>query len=97
VDANGDVSSSDALRVINYIERHGSGSSVIAPHPFTGFVDTSGNGTVTSLDALLVVNGLKEAPFSAAAAESIQADDEDERTEAIDRALLDLLGEFTLF
>ena len=60
VDANNDVSSLDALRVVNYMSRFGSGSSVF-DHliEFFGFVDTSGDGIVTARDALLVINGIR--------------------------------------
>ena len=95
VDANGQVASLDALRVINFIDRHGSGTSVGEQNPFTGFVDVSLNGIVTALDALLVINGLEQAivPFG----EQIGFDDSDEHREAVDEALANWLSETSLF
>lgn len=94
VDANSDVAALDALRIINYISRYGNGSPATDLNPFTGFVDTSGDGFVTTRDALLVINGLGEQQIGVG--EQI-IDDLDERNQAVDDALTDLLDEISLF
>lgn len=103
VDANGEVAPIDALRVINFIGRHGNGVSVTEPNPFIGFVDVSGEGIVTARDALLVINGLRRAALSGPFGESVEESlldvmlqDSDDHDEAVDAALDDLLGP-TLF
>ncbi len=94
VDANDDVSPVDALIVINFMGRYGSGASALDHAvPFFGFVDTSADGIVTSLDALLVINGIND-DRPVFAGELIQDDDDD----AINDAALDeLLAESSLF
>ncbi|MFK8113222.1 MAG: cadherin domain-containing protein [Rubripirellula sp.] len=97
VDANGEVAPIDALRVINFIGRHGNGTAVTEANPFIGFVDVSGEGIVTARDALLVINGLREAvsPFGEQVDDSLLSaivDNSDDRDEATDEALIDLLG-----
>jgi hypothetical protein len=96
VDANGQVAPLDALRVINFIGRYGSGASVLDDdYSFTGFVDTSGDGFVTARDGLLVINGLVKVP--GIAGEFVAAHDEESEIEALDRALRELLSESGLF
>ncbi len=95
VDANGEVAPLDALKVINFISRFGAGADVFTTlDRFFGFVDTSGDGIVTALDALLVINGIgdESSPF---AGEFVEPDDD--RDEANDAALTELLSEATLF
>jgi hypothetical protein len=95
VDANGDIAPLDALRVLNYMQRHGVGVSVDEQFPFTGFVDTTGDGIVTSRDALLVINGIQAS--NNALGEFVSLDDDDDRDQANDQALTELLQEFLLF
>ncbi|TWU51081.1 Cadherin domain protein [Rubripirellula tenax] len=95
VDANDAVSPIDALRIINFIRRNGSGVSVNVPRLFSGFVDTSGDGFVTALDALLVVNGLTQISSSVGNEQiSLPTDDRDDVN---DEALADYLIESSLF
>ena len=95
VDANGQVAAIDALRVVNFIGINGSGVPAGEQNAFNGFVDTSGDGFVTALDALLVINALnQETPF---AGEFIANNDADDRDDANDDALLELLQESLLF
>lgn len=94
VDANGDVAPIDALRIINYMSRHGAGVSVDVVHPFTGFVDASGDGFVTARDALLVINGIDDA---GGLAEQVGSGDDDDQNQVNDDALTALLQESSLF
>ncbi|MGB7323624.1 MAG: cadherin domain-containing protein [Rubripirellula sp.] len=96
VDANNSVSPIDALRIINFLSRYGTNASVSVPRQFSGFVDTSGDGFVTAFDALLVVNGLKQIPTSAASGEQfgLPTDDSDDTN---DTALAEYLTESSLF
>ncbi len=94
VDANNSVTSLDALRVINFLRRFGSGTSVSIPHLFSGFVDTSGDGRVTALDALLVVNSLTR--IQSPSGEQLLALFDD-RQDKNDEALTQYLTESTLF
>ncbi|EMI15884.1 protocadherin Fat-like protein [Rhodopirellula maiorica SM1] len=102
VDDNGNVTTNDALRVINFINLNGAGPITTIPSSFNGFVDVNGDNLVTALDALLVINGLK---LRTASAESeflappsvVAQDDLDDRDKANDLALADLLSESTLF
>ncbi len=96
VDGNKLVSPIDALRVINFIGRYGTNASVSIDRPFSGFVDTSGDGFVTALDALLVVNGIKQTSSSIVGGEqfAITSDDRDDVT---DEALVEYLSESSLF
>ncbi len=94
VDANGDVAPLDALRVINYMQRHGVGVSVDVLNPFTGFVDPTGDRIVTPRDALVVINGIRS---SQASGEFVSLDDDDDRDQANDQALTELLQELLLF
>ncbi|QDT01727.1 Cadherin domain protein [Rubripirellula lacrimiformis] len=96
VDASNVVSPLDALRVINYISRYGSGASVNDPHPFAGFVDVSGDGMVTAFDALLILNGLKQESSSPVSGEQIDAV-LDDRDETNDHAMAEYLLESSLF
>jgi hypothetical protein len=60
VNADGFVTALDALRVINFLDAQGSANvpvSVIGSAP-PDFLDTDGNGKVSSFDALLVINEL---------------------------------------
>ncbi|TWT89433.1 cadherin domain-containing protein [Stieleria varia] len=98
VDRNGEVAALDALKIINFIGRNGSGQSPSVETVFPGFVDTNGNNIVTALDALGVINELR---FRRAAGErelvslsDVQIDDKDE---ANDSALLELLDSAMLF
>jgi hypothetical protein len=97
VDANRDVAALDALRVINYIQRHGSGVPATEPNEFTGYVDVSGDGFVTPLDALLVINGLEKELLNGPQGEAIGVDDLEKRNQAIDDALTEFLRETSLF
>ena len=60
--------------------------------PFNGFVDTSGNGIVTSLDALLVINAIEAR--NSPETEFVPDDDDDKLN---DTALADYLSESGLF
>ena len=55
LDVNGDFQATpiDALIVINYINRHGSGAY---PQDFVGYLDVNGDGSITPIDALRVIN-----------------------------------------
>ena len=101
VDNNGTVTPSDALRVINFINRYGAGRVTSVPDEFNGFVDTTGEGSVTSLDALAVINELerrKPVQATAAVAEQIAvASTDSDQKKQNDEALVALLSESTLF
>ena len=56
VNADENVTAADALGVINYINRQGSGEAIA---PTQMFPDTNGDTAVTMLDALGVINGLQ--------------------------------------
>lgn len=57
VNADGNVTALDALLVINYISRHGSGGvPTISIDDGAWYYDVNGDGVVTALDALLVIN-----------------------------------------
>ncbi|MEO8493502.1 MAG: GEVED domain-containing protein, partial [Planctomycetota bacterium] len=58
VDGNGFVVPLDALIVINYINKNGTGVLPAVRGPEDGQVDTNGDGSATPLDVLLVVNAL---------------------------------------
>ncbi|MEM8911633.1 MAG: LamG-like jellyroll fold domain-containing protein [Planctomycetota bacterium] len=73
VDASGDVSAVDALRIINQINSRsagGSGQGVELGDPAlpgafrSQFYDTSGDGRLSALDALRVINELNRRPSS---------------------------------
>ena len=95
VDANGVVAAVDALRVINYLNRFGSGLANDPSSLFNGFVDTSGNGFITALDALLVINELKRVGASGEG-ESLFFR-EDDSQDPHDEALTEYLHEPRLF
>ena len=96
VNANGEVTSLDALLIINHLARSGQPSVPVLPaERGPNFYDTSGNLVITSLDALLVINHIgQDAPF--AAGELVQqpiianltlSDDEDTQWQSIDAPL----------
>lgn len=66
VNGSGDVTASDALTVINWINANAS-SDLPVPSSIEDligrFVDVSGDGQVTAIDALQVINFLNEMPF----------------------------------
>ncbi|MBC7853506.1 MAG: hypothetical protein IAF94_08725, partial [Pirellulaceae bacterium] len=76
VTGDGNVSPLDALRIINFINRYRddpfftgppNNGSMPLPNPFTGlagpdFLDTNGDGFVSAVDALLVLNFLNSPP-----------------------------------
>ncbi len=102
VDANGGVSPNDALRVINFLNRFGSGAIGTIPESFSGFVDVNGDNLVTALDALEVINGLTlnvivaQPEFVNRATEKA-IDDIEKRNKANDEALLGYLDGSGLF
>ncbi len=97
VDANNDVAAVDALRVINFIARYGTGA-VVANFlgTFSGFVDVSGDGFVTAKDALMVINGIRRERLGGLAGESVSVGPDDSQ-EANDMALAEYLRESSLF
>lgn len=100
VDDNGTVAASDALRVLNYIARFGNVLSTDPAQPFNGFVDTSGNLSVTALDALLIINALRQGSSTPAALPEGEwglLADQDESDIANDAALGEYLSEAGLF
>lgn len=66
VNGDGEVSPIDALRVINFINRHGTISGLSASDVdalFAGnMLDTNNDGNITAVDALLVINHLNLQP-----------------------------------
>tara|TARA_R110002073_G_scaffold46789_1_gene127415 strand:+ start:4853 stop:11017 length:6165 start_codon:yes stop_codon:yes gene_type:complete len=102
VDDNGSVTTNDALRVINFINLNGAGPITTISDSFNGFVDVNGDNLATALDALLVINGLKQRASSAqsefiAPPSAVAQDELDDRDRANDLALADLLSESSLF
>ncbi|WP_236625917.1 cadherin domain-containing protein [Rhodopirellula baltica] len=92
VDRNQSVAPLDALRIINYLEANGPGR--LEPgnmQSFPGYLDVSGNGEVTSLDALMVINEINRLEEENAGAEpvlvEISADDFLRREDAVDEVL----------
>ncbi|WDQ17898.1 cadherin domain-containing protein [Rhodopirellula sp. P2] len=106
VDSNQSVAPLDALRIINYLQTNGPGAlDPGSMGSFPGFLDVSGNGEVTSLDALLVINEINrmanEAAQAVAGAEPIavetSVDDFLRREDAVDEVLAAELNTPTLF
>lgn len=106
VDMNQSVAPLDALRIINYLERKGPGpADPNSPDAFPGFMDVSGNGEITSLDALLVINEINRLTSeNSAQAESIVTaavddflNEEENREEAVDDFFATQLNGPTLF
>lgn len=106
VNASGDVSSLDALRVVNYLNENGPGP--IDASGFSaefGFVDANGDGEVDAVDALAIVNEINRRRQSQIASESIDAVSSDraasiadeDRQDAIDAALRADYGSAVLF
>ncbi|MBX3421834.1 MAG: hypothetical protein KF752_09805 [Pirellulaceae bacterium] len=62
VNGDGQVSPIDALRIINFINRHGSRSVLSAPDVDAffdgGLLDVNNDDSITALDVLLVINRL---------------------------------------
>ena len=92
VDRNQSVAPLDALRIINYLEANGPGR--LEPgnmQSFPGYLDVSGNGEVTSLDALMVINEINRLEEENAGAEpvlvEISPDDFLRREDAVDEVL----------
>tara|TARA_R110002049_G_scaffold2750_10_gene22413 strand:+ start:44849 stop:48829 length:3981 start_codon:yes stop_codon:yes gene_type:complete len=59
VDDNYQITPRDALIVVNYLSRHGSGQEITEFDESMNFVDVNGDGMVTANDALRVINGLQ--------------------------------------
>lgn len=60
VDASGDVGPTDALAVINALQRYG--TSLDDHPPISKFVDTNGDGVLSPIDALRIINAIKRYP-----------------------------------
>ena len=96
VDNNGEVAALDALRIINYFDRFGSTINAVLDE-FFGFVDTSGDGSVTPQDALLVINRLQDGLQNPLGFVGESIGHDDDRDRVVDEALVDLTGESSLF
>lgn len=100
-DVNGDdeVTPGDALAVINFIRRSGSGIEVTESQRLDGFFDVSRDRVVSPFDALLVINLLRLARSGAgAAAEPTAIDALDEsKTKNQDAAIDELFVAGSLF
>jgi hypothetical protein len=86
VDANGFVSPSDALLIIDLLNDSSATRNVgEMPSPLAGpFVDTNGNGSVTPNDALLIINTLNSRPSGEGEGESLSP------TRMVDMASFDI-------
>ena len=77
VNFNGEITSLDALQVINYLGRFPDIPVELANNPFERYYDVDGSGTASALDALLVINTLgqvveRENEFLAPAARQVK-------------------------
>ncbi len=102
VDADGKVTVSDALKVINFIAKKKEGDVFALADEVAFYYDSSGNNSVTSLDALLVINHVgRQIRAGAATGESrsnlVAGVPNQENTKVQDRAITELASENMLF
>ena len=90
VDVNGVVTPRDVLLIINHLNSDGVGPVTTELNAFTGFVDVSGDGNVTGLDAVQTINALNAQLIEGELVGSALLRDDFDRDEAVDAALLEI-------